>query len=242
MRKALNEAKLNTTWIQPNEEWLDAMNNFVARILEASPKNRFHGNLFPFAEEIARLGAVNSLSQTLLKLTSPGVPDIYQGNETWDFSLVDPDNRRRVDYDARRKSMESLGNVAPAELLQRWPDGRIKMFLIQKVLQFRRSHADLFRHGSYRPLKTSGTLADSCISFAREHDGRRIIVVAPRLSARVGFPPLGEKWTDTSIEIPEGFSNARDLFTDREVAFENGGVRLSDALSVLPFACLTSNG
>ncbi len=239
MTKALNEAKINTSWIQPNEEWLDAMGTFVARILEASPKNRFLANLFPLVEEIARLGAMNSLTQTLMKITSPGVPDIYQGNETWDFSLVDPDNRRRVDYDARQRLMQSLGNTAPAELLQKWPDGRIKMFLIQKVLQFRRTQPDLFRHGTYRPLKTSGTFGESCISFAREHDARRIIVIAPRLSRRVGFPPIGEKWKDTSIEMPEGFSKASDLFTGREVAFENGSVRLSDALSTLPFACLT---
>jgi (1->4)-alpha-D-glucan 1-alpha-D-glucosylmutase len=241
MTKALNEAKLNTSWIQPNEEWLDATHNFVERILEPSPKNRFLANFFPLVEEIARLGAINSLSQTLLKLTSPGVPDIYQGNELWDFSLVDPDNRRRVDYDARRKSMESLENATPAELLQKWTDGRIKMFLIQKALQFRRAHADVFRWGTYRPLKTSGTFAESCIAFARERDGRWIIVIAPRLSARVAFPPIAENWKDTSIEVPEGFLNARDLFTDREVAFENGCVRMSNALPLLPFACLTNH-
>jgi len=239
MTKALNEAKLNTSWIQPNEEWLAAMDNFVARILETSPKNRFLGNLFPLVEEIARLGAINSLSQTLLKLTSPGVPDIYQGNETWDFSLVDPDNRRRVDYDARRKLMESLASVGPAELLQKWPDGRIKMYLIQKVLQFRRAHPALFRHGTYWPLKTSGTFGDSCIAFAREHGGHRSVVIAPRLSGRVGFPPIGEKWKDTSIEVPDGFSNARDLLTDREVAFRENYIYLSDAFSILPFAVLT---
>lgn len=239
MTKALNEAKINTSWIQPNDEWLDAMNTFVARILETSPKNRFFGNLFPFVEEIARMGAINSLSQTLLKMTSPGVPDIYQGNETWDFSLVDPDNRRRVDYGARRKAIESLRNATPAELLQKWPDGRIKMFLIQKVLQFRRAQPDLFGHGTYRALKTSGTFADSCIAFAREHDGHRIVVISPRLSARVGFPPLGEKWKDTSIEVPEGFSDPCDLFTDREVPVSEKHVRLCDALSILPFAVLT---
>jgi (1->4)-alpha-D-glucan 1-alpha-D-glucosylmutase len=240
MTKALNEAKLNTSWIQPNDEWLDAMNTFVAHILEASPKNRFLGNLFPFVEEIARLGAINSLTQTLLKLTSPGVPDIYQGNEIWDFSLVDPDNRRRVDYEARRKAIESLGKATPGDLLQNWPDGRIKMFLTQKVLQFRRAQPDLFAHGTYRPLKTSGTFAESCIAFVREHDGQRVVVIAPRLSARVGFPPLAEKWKDTSVEVPEGFSNARDLFTDRDVTLENGHLRLSAVLAVLPFAVLTN--
>src|ERR1041385_1034402 len=101
MAKALNEAKINTSWIQPNEEWLPAMRDFFAKILEASPKNKFLPSFLPVVKEIARLGAINSLTQTLLKLTSPGVPDIYQGNEIWDFSLVDPDNRRPVDYKHR---------------------------------------------------------------------------------------------------------------------------------------------
>ncbi len=103
MAKALKEAKLNTSWIQPNEAWDAAMADFVARILDPSPRNQFLASFLPVAEEIARLGAINSLAQVLLKLTAPGVPDIYQGNEIWDFSLVDPDNRRPVDYAQRRK-------------------------------------------------------------------------------------------------------------------------------------------
>src|SRR6266436_5378109 len=143
MAKALNEAKLNTSWIQPNEAWLAAMHDFVARILDTTPKNKFLPIFFPVVEEIARLGASNSLTQTLLRLTSPGVSDIYQGNEIWDFSLVDPDNRRPVDYRRRREILASIGNAKPEELLQSWPDGRIKMFFTQRVLQFRRKHADL---------------------------------------------------------------------------------------------------
>ena len=103
MAKALKEAKMNTSWIQPNEQWDAAMNEFVARVLDPSPKNKFLPSFLPVAEEIARLGAINSLAQVVLKLTVPGVPDIYQGNEIWDFSLVDPDNRRPVDYARRRK-------------------------------------------------------------------------------------------------------------------------------------------
>ena len=98
MAKALHEAKVNTSWIQPNEKWDNATGEFVARILEPGPKNKFLPVFLPVVEEIARLGAINSLAQLVLKLTAPGVPDIYQGNEIWDFSLVDPDNRRPVDY------------------------------------------------------------------------------------------------------------------------------------------------
>src|SRR5262249_17784074 len=143
MAKALKEAKINTSWIQPNEEWEAAMCDFVARILDSSPRNKFLPIFLPVAKEIACPGAVNSLTQTLLKLTSPGVPDIYQGNEIWDYSLVDPDNRRPVDYKLRHQMLESLSSPIPGELMQTWPDGRIKMFLTQRVLRFRREHADL---------------------------------------------------------------------------------------------------
>ena len=141
MAKALKEAKMNTSWIQPNEQWDAAMHEFVARVLDPSPKNKFLPSFLPVAEEIARLGAINSLAQVALKLTVPGVPDIYQGNEIWDFSLVDPDNRRPVDYARRRKLLDSLTGATPEELLQNWPDGRIKLFLTQRLLRFRRDHA-----------------------------------------------------------------------------------------------------
>jgi (1->4)-alpha-D-glucan 1-alpha-D-glucosylmutase len=242
MSKALNEAKLNTSWVQPNEEWLTAMNEFVARILEDSPKNRFLPNFLPVVEEVARLGAINSLTQTLLKLTSPGVPDIYQGNETWDFSLVDPDNRRPVDYERRRKMLGEIARIRPEELLQNWPDGRIKMFLTQIALHFRREHSDLFRQGSYLPLRSEGTFAESSVSFVRQLNEQWILVLAPRLSARLGFPPVGEKWSDTAVELPGTIrvNRGRELFTGRELQFNDGRLRIGEALSVLPFAIITN--
>jgi (1->4)-alpha-D-glucan 1-alpha-D-glucosylmutase len=242
MAKALNEAKLNTSWIRPNEDWLGAMRDFVAKILEASSKNKFLPNFLPVVEEIARLGAINSLTQTLLRLTSPGVPDIYQGNEIWDFSLVDPDNRRPVDYRRRRKMLATIGKAMPEELLQSWPDGRIKMFLIQRVLQFRREHADLFKCGNYLPLKASGNLADCCIGFARQLHDEWIVVIAPRFSSRIGFPPVGGRWKDTVVELPENFGreNARELFTNRESRIENREFAVADAMSTLPFATITN--
>jgi (1->4)-alpha-D-glucan 1-alpha-D-glucosylmutase len=128
MAKALKEAKINTSWIQPNEEWDAAMHDFVARILDSSSRNKFLPIFLPAAKEIIRLGAINSLTQTLLKLTSPGVPDIYQGTEIWDYSLVDPDNRRPVDYELRSQMLKSLSSATPGELMQTWPDGRINCF------------------------------------------------------------------------------------------------------------------
>jgi len=242
MAKALHEAKINTSWIQPNEEWDAAMRDFVGNILDASPRNKFLPTFIPMAKEVARLGAINSLTQTLLKLTSPGVPDIYQGNEIWDYSLVDPDNRRPVDYQLRREMLACLPSANPEELLYNWPDGRIKMFLTQRALRFRRERADLFRRGEYLPLRVSGPLMECCVSFARQLAGKWIVVIAPRLSSRVGFPPVGELWKETAIEFPEALSlkDAHDLFTCRPVRHKKRRVSVSDALSVLPFAAITN--
>src|SRR5438874_90185 len=237
MAQALKEAKINTSWIQPNEAWDSAMNDFVARVLDSSSKNKFLPSFLPVAEEIARLGTINSLSQVALKLTAPGVPDIYQGNEIWDFSLVDPDNRRPVDYSRRGDLLKSLETASAAELLQNWPDGRIKLLLTQRLLRFRREHSALFQQGKYLPLSVRGEFADNCIGFAREHEGKWIVILAPRLSSRVGFPPIGEKWKETTVELPESLARdgAKELFTGRDLREEDGGVSLSEALAVLPF-------
>ena len=242
MTKALNEAKLNTSWIQPNEEWLAATRDFVAKILEPNAKSKFLATFLPVAAEIARLGAINSLAQTLLKLTSPGVPDIYQGNEIWDFSLVDPDNRRPVDYKLRAEMLSCLSTKFPEDLLRNWPDGRIKMFLTQRTLHFRNEHVDLFQRGNYLPLRVTGPCADSCIAFARQLDGQCIIAMAPRLSSRVGFPPIGESWKETAIELPENLraEPAREVFTGRDLRIQNRQIRLADAMSMLPFAMVTN--
>jgi (1->4)-alpha-D-glucan 1-alpha-D-glucosylmutase len=242
MAKALHEAKLNTSWIQPNEEWDAAMRDFVANILDSSPRNKFLPAFLPVAQEIVRLGAINSLTQTTLKLTSPGVPDIYQGNEIWDYSLVDPDNRRPVDYERRRQMLATLPAAAPDDLMRNWADGRIKMFLTQRLLQFRREHADLFQRGEYLPVHPTGTFAECCTSFVRHLPDKWIVVVTPRFSSRIGFPPVGERWKDTTIELPETLSleGAHDLFTCRPVAFGARQVKLADSLSVLPFAAITN--
>ena len=242
MTKALNEAKLNTSWIRPNEPWLAATRDFVARVLDPAPRNKFLALFWPVAEEIARLGAINSLTQTLLKLTSPGVPDIYQGNEIWNFSLVDPDNRRPVDYKLRAEMLSCLSSRTPEQLLKHWPDGRIKMFLTQRALQFRVEHADLFRRGNYVPLRASGTFADCCVAFARQLDSQRIIVIAPRLSSRVGFPPIGDRWKDTMIELPEGFplERWRQPLTGHELWIKDRQLRIADAMAKLPFAMVAN--
>ena len=242
MTKALKEAKINTSWIQPNEEWDAAMHDFVAKILDPSPRNKFLPIFVPVAKEIMRLGAINSLTQTLLKLTSPGVPDIYHGTEIWDYSLVDPDNRRPVDYELRRQNLESVASATAGELMETWPDGRIKLFLTKHILQLRRRYADLFERGEYLPLHVSGTFVECCVSFVRRLDANWIAVIAPRLSSRIGFPPLGEAWQDTAIDFPETFSlkQAHDLFICHLIPHHERQVAVRDVLSVLPFAVVTN--
>ncbi|MDQ3199288.1 MAG: malto-oligosyltrehalose synthase, partial [Verrucomicrobiota bacterium] len=240
MAKALKEAKLNTSWVQPNEAWDAAVADFIAKILEPSPRNRFLETFIPLADEVAQVGAINSLTQTLLKLTSPGVPDIYQGNEIWDFSLVDPDNRRSVDYGKRQQMLDGLAGTTPEDLLGNWRDGRIKLFLTQRLLTFRRENAELFAAGSYIPLQVTGDLADCCIAFAREWNNQAIVVLAPRLSSKVGFPPIGEKWRDTAVRLPEAWKSGREFFSERELAASDGSVAMSEAMAVFPFAVIVS--
>jgi (1->4)-alpha-D-glucan 1-alpha-D-glucosylmutase len=235
MAKAIKEAKVNSSWIQPNENWDNAVRAFIAAILAPGDNNKFPELFRPLAGQLSELGAVNSLSQTLIKFTVPGVPDIYQGNEMWDLSLVDPDNRRSVDYDARRQALAGLANADPSDLLANWRDGRIKLFLTSKILHYRREHFDLFAKSDYLPVPATGAFAESVFAFARRHGDQTILVIAPRLSGRVGFPPIGECWQDTALDFqPAG--PLRDLFTGREYA-----PRLAESLATLPFAAFVTS-
>src|SRR5947199_155989 len=238
MAKALKEAKLNTSWIQPNENWDDAMQEFVARILEAGPRNKFLPGFLPVAAEIARLGAINSLAQIAIKLTAPGVPDIYQGTEIWDDSHVDPDNRRPIDYVRRCEMLTQIEHVPANELMQCWPDGRIKMRLTQRLLHLRRETPELSREATYEPTNFGSAFADCAIGFVRRHRDRAILVIVPRLSSRVGFPPIRDRWQDTHVLLSSQLTGLRDVFCDRELRAENSQLRLAVAMSQLPFAVL----
>jgi (1->4)-alpha-D-glucan 1-alpha-D-glucosylmutase len=239
MAKALNEAKVNSSWIEPNQVWIDAVRGFVAAILEPGPQNRFLPTFEPLAERLATLGAMNSLSQTILKLTSPGVPDIYQGTELWDWSLVDPDNRRPVDYALRQKILgEISGEVSLGSLLEHWRDGRLKMFVIRQLLHFRRAHPKIFAEGTYVPVAVGGRHADSVIAFHRTADDQPMLVVAPRLAGQLASPPIGNCWDDTTIEAP-AVERWQDVFTGRK---HRGGVplKLAQILADLPVAILAA--
>jgi len=240
MVKALHEAKVNSSWIEPNEAWDNAVGEFVTKILEPGTSNRFLSTFTPFAERLATAGMVNSLTQTVLKLTVPGMPDFYQGSELWDLSLVDPDNRRPVDYGLRRQQLAAVsGELSPPALLENWRDGRIKMHLIRTLLHFRRQQPALFGQGSYVPVSSGGEWADFVIAFEREVPGMTLLVVVPRLTSRVGFPPVGECWSDTVIEAPAA-RDWVDLLTGRK--FPGGStVRVAEILTELPVAVLLAS-
>ena len=181
---------------------------------------------------IARFGIFNSLSQALLKMVSPGVPDFYQGTELWDLTLVDPDNRRPVDYRVRAEALAGLkareAELGPkalfGELLASKEDGRIKLYLISRVLNYRREHRDVFDHGEYLPLEAQGARARNLCAFARRMQGKTVIAAAPRFLATLapepGQFPLGEEaWLGSYLILPEGDAESyRNIITDEELA------------------------
>jgi len=217
MVKAVREAKLHSSWINPNTEYEQAVVQFVERLLHRLEPNPFLGDLLPFQRRVARFGLLNGLSQTLLKLTAPGVPDVYQGNELWDFSLVDPDNRRPVDYPRRQALLHGLKAeltdatslaVQARALLDTVEDGRAKLYLIWKALMLRREHALVFRDGDYLALEAHGAKAEHLCAFARRHQDITLIAAAPRwltmLTADSDTMPLGqEAWPDTRLALPD---------------------------------------
>ena len=187
MVKAVKEAKVNSSWIEPNEAWEEATTSFVEKILDEETNGKFCRDLAELAQLVARLGAINSLAQAIIKCTAPGVPDFYQGTEVWDFSLVDPDNRRKVDYLARRRLLASLRHAHPRELLEDWQSGRIKLFVIKRLLAFRAENQRLFLKGSYQEVPITGEHSHSVIAFERKFGSQRLLVIVPRLTYRVGL-------------------------------------------------------
>ncbi len=232
--KALREAKLHSSWSAPNEAYETACREFLQQLLLSPDAAALRQSIGATAHRIAPAGALNSLAQTLLRMTAPGVPDLYQGTEFWDFSLVDPDNRRPVDYPARERALSEP--VALSELLAHWQDGRIKQALIAQVLMLRRLHVTLFRDGRYLPLEVTGDQAAHVLAFAREDQGIRAIVVVPRLPAELmgtAQTPFinATHWGDTRIILPftDANSNWKGLFSETTVT-TNKEMPLSVAL------------
>ena len=176
LEKGLREAKRQSGWVAPNAEYEAAAAAMLAGCLD--PSRPVAAEIAAFATRLAPAGAVNSLSQTVLRLTAPGIPDLYQSTEFWDFSLVDPDNRRPVDFAAREAALDADGS--PPELLAHWRDGRVKQAILHRVLLLRARLPGLFTAGAYVPIKAEGPAADHVVAFARVHDGGAVIVAASR--------------------------------------------------------------
>jgi len=254
MEKATKEAKAHTSWLNPNEEYDAALAHFVASILDPAQSKVFLDDFLAFQQRVARFAITNSLAQTLLKLTSPGVPDTYQGAELWDYSLVDPDNRRPVEYGKRAGILSALQAVAEDEraalardLLARAEDGRVKLYLITQTLQFRRAQPALFAQGAYLPLEARGERRTHLCAFARSHQHQHLLVVVPRLVAaltkRAPRPPLGpDVWGNTQLVLPPTLAarRYRDLLSGLSFnpAQEHHTLRLADVFSTLPVALL----
>jgi malto-oligosyltrehalose synthase len=209
--KALREAKQRTSWDNPDEGFERACKGYLAYLFD--PNRGFLAEAEAFVTRIAPLGIRNSLAQTILRLTAPGVPDLYQGAEFWDFSLVDPDNRRPVDYAVRTGAMVEGADLSL--LLNEWRDGRIKQALIARLLCFRKRHAALFSEGSYEPLAVSGPKAAHLIAFCRRHRGEALKVVVPRLTTGLDSA-TGAIWQGTQIAMPA--AEATDLLRPRTIS------------------------
>ncbi|HEX9020460.1 MAG TPA: malto-oligosyltrehalose synthase, partial [Nitrospirota bacterium] len=221
MLKASREAKVNTSWINPDAKYEDALLAFIEAVLSPVRKNRFLDDFLPFQRMVSRYGVFNSLSQTLLKIASPGVPDFYQGTELWDFSLVDPDNRRPVDYEKRIRMLAELKRIETEKttaglaqkLLLHEDDGMIKQFLIVKALHYRMARRALFERGEYAPLAAAGEKAGHVCAFVRSLDGASVIVAVPRFPTRLidsrSMLFREAVWGDTHLALPDAGKGAR---------------------------------
>ena len=252
--KAAREAKVHTRWISPHLEHEQALKAFLSAILREAADNAFFQDVQKFQARLAFWGALNSLSQVLLKTVSPGVPDFYQGTEIWNLSLVDPDNRRPVDFHQRAELLKHLKRQEKKglraliqELLAHWETGGIKLFITYKALNFRRRHLDLFLHGDYLPLTAAGEREGHLVALARRHDSRWALAAAGRFFSRLspsGEFPLGEEvWGETALLLPpEAPSEWRQVFTGVDLTTvpgsQNRSLPLKEVFKDLPVALL----
>jgi (1->4)-alpha-D-glucan 1-alpha-D-glucosylmutase len=252
MRKAAREARVRTSWLNPDDAFEKALSSFVETLLIGPPGASFRDDLDCFVRRIAPAGAWNSLARTLVHLTAPGTPDIYQGDELWNFALVDPDNRRPVDYDRRAALLDELDSrerevglrALSAELTGLPADDRLKLHVVRTALRARRAHPALFG-AAYLPLTTAGARASHVFAFARERMDRTAIVVVPRLSYTLshGAAPIGEHvWRDTTVMAPHGTQSLplRNVFTG-ETMVPSHSLRVADVLDAFPVALLVSD-
>lgn len=242
--KSLHEEKIHTSWGDPDSRYDRASDAFVRQLLDASLSAEFLRDLAGFVQGIAPAGVMNSLAQTVLKCTCPGIPDFYQGTELWDLSLVDPDNRRPVDFPARMAALAS--EPALPELLADWGSGFVKQRLIAELLRLRASHEPMFRNGDYEPVHIAGSRRENVVAFMRRVDNFRVLIAIPRLCAHAcmesGVPlPSAEFWADTELALPE--DAARCGWSDALAALpvaQTAALRCATLFARFPAAVLIS--
>jgi (1->4)-alpha-D-glucan 1-alpha-D-glucosylmutase len=253
MQKATREAKSRTSWTDPDPAWEEALERFVTAILDAKQSARFLKELSAFAAVVARPAIWNALSRALVHATVPGTTDVYQGDELWNLAMVDPDNRRPVDYGRRERLLRELDERREREgperlaasLLASADEGSLKLYVMSQALRLRRERADVFRGGGYEGLAAIGGRASHLFAFARGAEDERVVVVVPRLTVALsnGDAPVGRKaWCDTRLPLPP-LATGRvwtDRLTGRTISPERGAVAVGELFEVLPLALLVS--
>ena len=257
MIKAIREAKVHTSWVNPHEAYEEAVRAFVRSILDRSTRNLFLEDMLSFQELVFGYGMSNALSQLLLKVTAPGIPDCYQGTELWEFTLVDPDNRRPVDFELRTQMLAQLDRTCDQEgvdridlvrgLMGAWKDSRIKLYVLHTALRHRRANADLYLEGDYVPLDCEGRARSHICTFARLHQDQAVVAVVPRLVAELNYVPgvpAEALWQDTWITMPSWKTGSvyLNLFTGEHLETITQGERqvlpLGRVLNHCPVALL----
>jgi (1->4)-alpha-D-glucan 1-alpha-D-glucosylmutase len=251
VRKAVREAKVSTSWTDPDEAYEQAIDGFIARILDRSRNARFLHDVERFVTALTPQGRWNTFARLVIHLTAPGVPDLYQGDELWFRALVDPDNRRPVDWDARERALDQLhdalapGTEVTSERLAQWcarpEDDGLKLYLTTRLLHLRRTARALFSRGSYEPLAVEGRRARNVYAYRRTQEEDACVIVVPRLTGELGDPiPIGPTWSDTTIRLGEAdpVGAWRCVLGGTVVQSEAQGLPVGDVLSRLPVAVL----
>lgn len=244
--KALREAKQVSDWVMPNQAYEAACTKFLHAVLTPGEGNRFLPELSAWVQTVAPAGMIKSLAQTVLRMTSPGVPDLYQGTDFWDLSLVDPDNRRAVDYAARRQALERSDAGESASGADAWSSGAVKQHVIARTLRFRAQEPDLFMRGEYLPLEIEGPMSGHAIAFLRRHQEKSLLVVAAHLPCRLlgsdRQPAIApDAWRETAVRLPQELAaGMHDLLSGKTHAGKAGRLLLSEVLQGLPVALLFS--
>ncbi|GJL51777.1 MAG: maltooligosyl trehalose synthase [Nitrospirales bacterium] len=257
MLKALREAKVHSSWLNPNEAYESAIQEFIAHILKPTRSRAFLKDVLSFQHIVAHYGMVNSLSQVLLKITAPGIPDFYQGTELWDFHLVDPDNRRPIEYENHRQALEDLNQTQQRDgtlallrqLLEHPHNGHLKLWTTLKALQYRKAHASLFLEGDFQPLESDGPQSPHVCAFGRIEGEQAAITIIPRfissLCPESGQWPLGkEVWEGTNLLLPDTLAGSRftNVLTGESIAstehHEKAIVPVHEILEHFPVALL----